>query len=450
MPPTTYQYITLAQAEQQLANRLYDSAMTFWTAAELAAYLTESLRTWNALTNYWRGDFTFLVQQGVVWYDLTDATNLPNTLRPYTVTDADLYSLMLLHLLEPNVTGINPYNGSLQFSAADFLAAVQRRRDEVLSVTGCTLTRRLIGAAAGRTYLPDTVIDVRRMAYLPNSPGMFNVVWADDTWSEQAFDPEYTVNPPGNPLTYLMSTEPPISVDTDAPPAFAGNYEFLTVEAGAALSATTPSTLLIPDDWTWVIKWGAMADLLGRESPAKDSPRAQYCEARYQMGLKLMASASALLALRVGNVPVQIDAVRGADLYNTSWEGRVQAAPDMCVHAGLNLIGINPPDSGTYSLAATVVENAPIPASGGAFLQVSRGDLDAIIDYAQHLASFKLGGAEFTSTMPLLQRFLAQAKNYGLKLDELGEFTETLYGLSQRENQMNPVMAPEPAGGGSA
>lgn len=446
MPPTTYTYINLTQAQQQIANRLYDPSMIFWTAAEITDYLQEALRTWNALTNYWRGDFTFVPQQGVVWYDLTNSTNLPNTLRPYTVTDAYLYQFMQYHFLEP-ATGVNPWAGSLQFSAADFVAAVQRVRDEVLSVTGCTLNVRTVGASLGRTYLPDTVIDVRRLAYFPNPPGSFSVVWPDDTWSEQSFNANYTLQPAGIPLTYLMSTQPPISFDTDRPPAYAGSYELLTIEAGQALSATSPSTLLVPDDWTWVIKWGAMADLLGRESPAKDAVRAQYCQSRYQMGLKLMQSASALLAMRVGNVPLEIDSVRGADLYNTSWEGQSQSSPKMALHAGQNLVALNPPDNGTYSMLATVVENAPVPVNPNDFVQVSRGDLDAIIDYAQHLASFKLGGAEFAATTPMLQRFLTQAKSYGLKLDELGEYTSALYGLSVREAEMNPVSAPDTGGG---
>jgi hypothetical protein len=53
-----------------------------------------------------------------------------------------------------------------------------------------------------------------------------------------------------------------------------------------------------------------------------------------------------------------------------------------------------------------------------------------------------MGGAEFTATIPLFQRFMAQAALYNSKLLELGEFTSTILGLSQRENQMNPVAQP--------
>src|SRR5882724_3453892 len=154
-----YSFISLSQMRQQLANRLYDASMVFWSSAELTVYIQGALRTWNSLTGYWRGDFLFQSVQGQIWYDLP---LLANTLRPYTVTDQNIYQEILYHLLEP-ITG--PV--SLQFTTDDIVQAVQRRRDEILSITSCSQTRRLVGAAAGRITLPDSVIDVRRMAYLP-------------------------------------------------------------------------------------------------------------------------------------------------------------------------------------------------------------------------------------------------------------------------------------------
>src|SRR6267154_2448970 len=127
-----YTFATLSQVRQQLANRLYDSSQVFWSAAELNLYLYEALRTWNALTSYWRNEFTFSTQPNIAYYDLTDIANLPNTLRPLTIQDTDLYTLLQYHLLEP--AAWNPWTGvSAQFTADDLLNAVSRRRDEVLS-----------------------------------------------------------------------------------------------------------------------------------------------------------------------------------------------------------------------------------------------------------------------------------------------------------------------------
>jgi len=338
----------------------------------------------------------------------------------------------------------------------------------VLSLAACTLNRRLVPAVAGRIVLPDTVLEVRRAAYLPTvvgtgyGLGLYGVggygglppasgpanstLWPEDTWAEQSFNRNWTIQPAGTPETYLMSTEPPLSFDTDRPPAFGGQYELITNEAGPALNAMAPQLLLIPDDWAWVVKWGALADLLSRDSNAKDPLRASYCEQRYQMGIALLSAAPALLAMRLGNVPLSIDSVRAADLYKSSWQAATPATPYEALTTGLNLLALNPtPDSGLHSLTATVVQNAPMPVASLDPLQVSRDDLDAIIDFAQHLALFKAGGAEFISTIPLFQRFLRQAAFYGLKLQELAEYTSVIYALSQRESQMNPRTAPAPA-----
>src|SRR5882724_173194 len=468
-----YAYLTFAQMKQQLANRLYDPTKTFWADAELGVYVAGALRTWNALTGYWRNDYTFQSQQGVTWYDLTDTTAMPNTLRPYTVTDLSVYQEILYHLLEP-ITG--PV--SLQFTTDDIVQAVQRRRDEILSVTSCTQTLRTIGAVAGRITLPDLVIDVRRMAYLPTESvltgkgygtgrygfGLYgrsasprvdipkpSVLWPEDTWAEQSYDPLYTLNPAGTPtkpLTYIMSTQPPLSFDTDAPPSFGGSYELLTVEAGGTLSFTVPSTFTIPDDWTHVIKWGALADLFGRQSNASDPLRQSYCEQRYRMGVKLLMDAPALLAMRVNNVPAQVSSVRGADLYNTSWEGADQSTPREIYHAGLNLIALSPPpDAGInavpYDMTATVVENAPVPQLDGDFIQCGRDELDAILDYCVHVSMTKVGGAEFVATVPLFQRFMEAAARYNSKLLEIAEYNSILRWTSQMEKSQNPISQPE-------
>lgn len=462
-----YSHISFATAKQQLANRLSDGTKQFWSDAELGLYLIESLRTWNALTSYWRSDFTFQSQANTVWYDLTDTVAMPNTLRPLTLTDRDLYTLIQYHLLEP--TAWNPWAGaSLQFTDNDLLNAVQRRRDEVLSVCGCTLTRSTVPAVAGRITLPDNVIDVRRMAYLPTPPpsiygvgaygvivpyGMLvpfqgSVMWPEDAWAEQSFNRKWTLQPAGTPFQYLMSTDPPITFDVDLPPAFAGNYELLTVNAGPVLSVGTGTKLSIPDDWAHVIKWGALADLLSREYLSKDSVRAQYCEQRYRMGLKLLSQSSALLTMRIGNVPMQVDSVQAADAFQTRWQAQPASTPEFALHAGLNLLAFTPvPDAGPYSLTAMVVQNAPVPVSGIDPVQVARDDLDVILDYSQHLAAFKMGGAEFLVTLPLFERFMKQAAIYNAKLDELGEYTKLLFGLSQLQENMAPRMAPVAADG---
>lgn len=442
----TYSYITQGDALQQLSNRLYDSTEQFWSRTEKRFYLAEALRMWNAFTGYWRGDFTMQTVASTTFYDITNLTTAPNTLRAMTLTDVYIYNLLQYHLLEPSV-GVNPWTGaSTQYTANDLISGLTRRRDETLGYTGCTITRRTTAAVAGRTTLPDTVIDIRRIAYLPlASTGQKNsVMWPDDNWAEQSFNPQWTLNPPGTPLIYLQTAQPPISFDVDVPPAYFGNYEALTVEAGQAFSAVTPNPLLVPDDFAWVLRMGVLSDLFNKEGDAKDLLRATQCESMYKLGLAVLEASPAVVSARLANVSLQVDSIKASDLYNTGWQGATAAQPVEALTAGLNLIAFSPtPDAGPYSATLSVVENAPIPADDNAYVQVSRDVLDVLLDLCVHTAMIKVGGAEFMATMPLLERFLNQCKVQNRKLGEIGEFKTMMYGLSHREQEMNPVMQPE-------
>lgn len=465
-----YQYNTKAQARQQIANRLYDPTMVFYTGAEIDLYLTEALRTFNAYAQYWKAEFTFPPTENVQWYDLTQ---VPNTLRPYTVTDQNLYTLMEYHLLEPvagnfPATGpSSPWTGTKMFSINDLMNAVQRRRDEILSVTGCSVTQSTVPLTPNitRTILPENVLDVRRVAYFAlsggsgygeggygNGPYGGNSIidafplYRDDVWAFQAFESNWTTNSAGTPSSYAMSSQPPISFDVDTPPTLPGNYELITVNAGPILTTQTATLLGIPDDFSWVLKWGALADLFSKQGEAKDELRAQYCNKRYQQGMALLLNAPAALTIRINNLPLWMDAARSADEYNSSWQAVAAGVPVDVYTAGLNLIALSPkPDATVLDVTASVVQNAPIPVQDSDFVQVSQDDYDVIIDYAQHIALLKNGGEEFTATAELYGRFVKQASLYNRKLNEMGEFQSELYGNSQKEEVFNPRLAPVPS-----
>lgn len=427
----------------ELSRRLYDPTETFWPRVEKRLYVAEALRMWNSLTGFWRGEFNFNGRNSVTWYDLTDLSNLPNTLRAMTLRDTDVYSIVQYHLLEPAV-GVNPWTGvSQQFTAADLINALMRRRDEALSATGCTITRRLLPVTFGRILLPQTTLDVRRMAYLPDAgTGQLpSTMWAEDSFAEQAFNNSYIQSAPDTPFVYLISTQPPLSFDVDVPPAYGGNYELLSVESGAQLVAAGGASLLVPDDFAWVLKWGVLSDLFSRESLSKDALRADHAEKLYRMGIALLSAAPSLIFLRLGNVPMQIDSVHAADLYNASWQAKATGQPQDALLAGLNMLALTPaPNAGNYSLTATVIANAPIPSSDGDFIQAGPDEIDVLLDLCVHIAMLKCGGAEFLATMPLLERFLRVAAQYNKKLNEIAEYRTVLMGMAQREESLNPRM----------
>lgn len=452
-----YSYATLTDAQNSLLGRLYDNGVAgqptgqFWTANEATVYLTEALRTWNAYTGFWRNQFTFDIDTfanngNSSWYDIPA---LAGSLRPYTVTDQYLTNVIEYHLLEPQ-TSLTPstgtpavWTGSNQFALSDIYQALTRKQNECLSLTGCTVTQATIAAAIQRrTTLADTTLDIRRVAWLPVSGLGYSAVplRQSDNWELQAFNPTYNAAAQGWPRQWLQSTEPPPAFDVDIIPAVPGQYDILTVKSGAVTKSTAAQLLSVPDDWSFVPKWGALADLLSKEANAKDAARAKYCQARFTQDCKILANAPATLGLYLNGFPVFVDAVRNGDDFNPNWQGQSPKIPTSCYQAGLNLLGFPNPDQ-KYGILITVVQNAPVPKLPGDFIQVDRGDYDAIIDEAQHIAAFKMGGAEFFATVPLHQNFMDQAAKYNAKLKEFGQFSMDMQEISQRNEKRNPRMS---------
>ena len=463
----TYTYVTLQQAITALSARLYDETNQFWGRAELAAYISEALQTWNALTSFWRDSFTFPLSPSTRWYDIT---SFSNSLRPFTVQDTTLLQLCEYHLLEPLTPASNAglfngmffnqspsgypltWAGSRQFSLSDILGAITRRQNEVLGATGCTITTITVAAPTNRgikaVELPDTTLDIRRVAWIPANNSYQNTVMRQsDIWQKRSFAPSYLPPQVNVPSQWIRNTDPQPGFNPDSIPPAAGNYECQTIQSGPVSNANSNQTMALPDDWCWVAKWGALGDLLSREGQAKDATRAAYCQKRFAEGMKLLAYAPATLGLEInGAYSLFPDAVRNGDDFNPEWQAQTPGPPSSCYQSGLNLIGFNPPDSNnTYTVTIQVVENSPIPTTFASWLQIARDDLDSVLDYAQHVAQFKAGGQEFTDTIPLLQNFMAHAAQYNRILATMGIFELPQEQLSQQETARNPLMTPEQA-----
>lgn len=450
-----YTYATLQDAQDAVLARLYNNGIqnqpsaTMWTRDELTYYITEALRSWNAYTGFWRSGFSFnlvvTTNPATNWYDLTAQAN---SNRPFTVTDQYIANVIEYHLLEPQ-TSLNPststpatWTGSNQFSLTDILNAITRRQNETLTTTGCTITRTLVPAAIQtNTILSDSTLDIRRVTWLPepNNGLVPTILRQSDNWEKQSFDYTWTTTAEGTPQTWMQSSQPSPSFDVDRTPSVPGQYEVLTVDAAPTSDITSAQELAVPDDWSFVVKWGALADLLSNEASAKDAARAAYCEARWQQDCQILQDAPCLLGMQINSIPLFVDAVRNGDDFNPTWQAQYSGMPTSCYAAGLNLVGFPNPDS-AYGVLAICVQNAPIPASPIDYIQIARGDYDAMIDEAQHLACFKLGGAEFAATVPLHQKFLAQASLYNAKLRVMGQFNPDMQGISQRESRRNPRM----------
>lgn len=440
-----YAYLNLGSARAILASRLQDAGIVYYSGGngagsplELNQYIVQAVRAWQAYTVSYRQRAQFPTTANTPFYDLTSVLS-PSCLA-YTVTDRELITLTLAHLLEPPLS--NGWVGSGMFTFAAIASALQARLNRFLGDTGITISRALLPIGTSppvdRVALPDTTLDIRRAAWVDQS-GMSSALWRDDQYAMQAFSYSGWSTPADPPSVYGISTLPPVSIQVFPPPANPGQLDLLVVPTGVQINTTpaamltTPVTLNLPDALAWAVVFGAMSDLLSNDSPARDPARAVYCEQRFQDGAGLAKTNPSLLLAQVNGVPVFSGSVWELDAFMPSWQSS-PGTPAFVGMAGRNLLAAGTLPDGVYSVTVDVVSNIPVPAADSDYLQVDRGNLDPVLDYAQHLASFKLGGAEFAASEGLYKSFLAAAGLENSRLKQQAFYQTAMLGTAIRQS----------------
>jgi hypothetical protein len=424
----SYSWLTYVTARQQLASRLADSGNVFWTDAENGLYIQKALRMFNAMTFTWKTDFAY--NSTSLWNSLGLLASSP---RLRTLTDTNSYTMMEYMLLEPPTGGT--WTGTSQFTISDFSQALQRRRDEMLQISNCNqllLQNIALTPNTRRTTLPDTVIDVERVRYIPVT-GSPNTLYRDDTVAQEFYEAGFLQMSSGTPQTFMLSSEPPLTWDVDIPPNLPGKYEAVVLESGTAFSPPTATLLGIPNDFAWALEWGALADLLGRESEATDHQRASYCLRRYQDGLNLLLKTPWAMLARVNGVACDMPSIVEMDRYMPEWDSTPTSFGPCVVLGGIDFLAA-PTGSG---IGVTVLANAPVPSADTDYVQVSRSNWDVVLDLAQSLACFKMGGAEFQQGLELESRAIQACAVENTRLKSTGSFADVLVqrGQAQDRNQ---------------
>lgn len=438
----SYTHTSLGILKTQLSSRLEDTGtLRFWTDTELTVLIQESLRTFGLLSAFWRERGTFSTVASTFHYDLP--TELPSLLG-YTVTDRDLIQSIQFALLESASTQ-SSWPGTDMFTYDAVVRAIERRRNQFLSDTGLVLTRSVVPVIpppSGRLPLADNIIDVRRAAWIGASPlAYYTYLCRDDEFSLTAFNPDWSVTP-SQPTQYSVFAPPPLTFQFAPPPIVSGQLELVTVDTGTALDPAVSATVLgIPDDATWIVKWGALADLLGQDGQARDPIRAQYCELRYQQGIQLVRMMPFVIHTEINGVPHLPSTLWEVDHYRPNWQnkrGALTSPQAMLAIEGSNLLWTFPVPDNTYAITLDVVRRTPVPVLDADQIQIGREQLDMILDYAEHLALFKVGGAEFDATQRQAQNFLLQSVTYNQRLSAAARYVIVPKESSQREKQSNP------------
>ena len=433
MPP--FNYLTFGNAKAELALRLGDTGNLFWSASELGQWIIEAMRFWNCLTGYWVTPYNLTVS-AAGWI----AANGSGSPRQQTLTDTDIYTLIQYHLLEPP-TG-STWTGTNQFSLSDLSQACSRRLNEILQAAACNLSETNIQITPNTNVaaLTDLALDVRRVRYVPTDTSSAPVtLQRSDVLAFQRFSAGFSTTIQA-PMRWDVLGSPPQQITLDYLIPEPAAIQVLTINGSVDFAPPASSPLLIPDDWNWVIKFGALADILSKEQEGKDVQRSEYCRKRYLEGLQLMVKMPWLLQSFINNVAVDSQSIAGADRFNYEWQSRSTAYPEVVV-AGIDLFAVSPVPTTTTSVTLNIVQNAPVPSSDAVVIQVPRDVMDAILDEAQHLALFKSGGAEFMASLELHQSFIKMAERTNARLRESGIFASDLRPAVSRQDEQQPRFA---------
>jgi hypothetical protein len=436
-----YSYLTFAQLEGALLQRLQDTAGVFTTSAEAQLYLQEALRVYNAQVQPNTGivDYVFDFDAGGTWLSI----NVAGSPRERTVTDAEIQTQMEYMLLEPP-TGLT-WTGTTQFNITALEQALQFRRDELLQMTGANPVNKILSAPVNsqRTILSDSSIDLRRVRWIPDSSVSSEAPYAlgrGDVVSADAYGYALAIQP-GAPDSWRVTSSPPLSFDVSCPPNCPGQWDTIQLYAGNALSPPTATILGLPDDWCWVAMYGALADALANSPEATDQLRAKYCLMRYERGMKAMMTLPWLLEASIASLPVDTPSYKEMDAYAQNWENTWPAGDPQIVVGGVDLIALAPFNTGaTVSSILTVVGNAQVDSTQP--VQLSRDAVEQVLNYAQHVASFKMGGSDFLATMPLLKQFEDYCAAQNRRYAALSIFRPDMLQEGDRSEDTDPRFGP--------
>lgn len=440
---TSYQHTTLGDFKSALALRLGDASKTHWLDDELGLIAIESIRLFNVLClGYHRDTVSFDTTADVSLYDITSVA-VP-ALRAYTVTDQDAVVLIQYQFMEPK--SVLAWTGSEMWTLSEVVAAVQRRRDQFLADTACVVTPRSYAIGpVGYFDLPDSVTSIRRVVWRSSEGRISNLFSSDET--------TFAINPQWRqtiavPTLYSIISSAPLRIQFNSTFPSSGTLDVLTVESGIALDTSANSntgTLLdIPDDFAWGPRFGAMADLLRKEGPARDIQRADYCDAIYAMAVTLANEASSVLAAAVLDASVPIQSLAQVDALHRGWQGQNTSTPSAVATASLNLVSVYPVPDASYPVSLSTVRNAIVPSSStddGAYLQISRDDLPGLYAWAECLAAFKSQGASLDSARTASQLLLERASLFVGRRLASSSFGRNVFGFSRDDFSVRPLVS---------
>lgn len=199
------------------------------------------------------------------------------------MTDQDLLTELQNAMVETANGGASWPSGL--WTVDELSGYLNQRQQRLLYATGCVLTRTTLATSpsVNRQPLPTDWIQTRRAVFL-DAAGVYHPLLRSENWGLDYGLPSWQSTLAPVPLVFNEDMTPSLEIQVAPATSDAGVLQILYVALGALLS-NTGVVFAVPADLVPVVKWGVIADLLGKLNRAQDVQRTQYAEQRFAMGI---------------------------------------------------------------------------------------------------------------------------------------------------------------------
>lgn len=197
------------------------------------------------------------------------------------MTDQEILTQLQYSLMEPPDNGATWPSGL--WTQAEVLAALNERQNRFLKRTGIEVGQANIAVSIGtfRYALPQDWLATLGVVWLGPDGTQVSLSRSDAFEADHGLADWPTTY--GTPLLWMDADAPLLELQIAPLPNVAGNLLLLYIPQGAALDATG-ELFTIPNEYVHAVgKYGALADLFGKDGRGQNPEKAQYAELRYSM-----------------------------------------------------------------------------------------------------------------------------------------------------------------------
>ena len=409
MPTPSTITVSIASLTNLLAQRLGCNLaqQDYWSAAELDLYIRMTMREFQVLTGYWRDRVTLTTAANTPWYDLNALGIVP-----FTVQDTSILQQIGYQLLEYSGTQASVINSN-QFSLSAVTAAFDQRQEEILGETRLVVTDYPAYSGGppsdGRIALSSGVIQIHRADWRDTPSGQWGLVSRSDEMGASGWVPGWNTNP-SLPRGYTTALTRPFVFQLIPPPINDGQLDLLVTSCQPYVYTGAPQGLQIPDDASFALPWGVLASVLSQDAQSRDYQRADYALRRFRAALDVLKSFPLVMQAWPSGIQQEPAGLYQLDHWNSGWRNAT-GTPTVVANGGRNLLAASPVPSAPGAIVLDCCVNSPASQADRNVTFDLAGDVvSGILSGAQHLACWKMGGAEFEGTGSLYGDFLSIAE----------------------------------------